>query len=323
MKKYLSALLLGIMCLSAIAQNEKPMLTVRMKNGDIITGLTDISSIPFRTQYGDLAFPISDVSSISLGISTTGVDKTSVQNLLDKLHNGSTTDASSAFDKLIKMEESAIPIIKNYMETSTYKKKTADYTVEMAYEILLSRSGLTKNFKTKDVLQTSGETSVEGTYDFQTLALETDYGKLSIARSKISSFTITFRDVVNSNSGSFKLFSNLHISGNMNGGWMNTGILVKAGQNITISANGSITLQSLSGNSYTPDGGVNGSPGPNDNIPSYGSLIFKIGETGQTIKAGQLYSGKAQYTGIIYLSIYETVYNAANTGMYSAKVTVD
>lgn len=301
------------------AQNEKPFITLHLKSGDVVSGISDIGSIPFRTAYGDLAFPIKEVSEITLGVNTSGVDRASVNALLERVQNSS--DAT-AFDQLIKLTESAVPLVKDFMRSNKYKKVQQEYTVDMVFEILLARNGVGRSFKTTDVLNTTGETSIEGNYDFQSLTLESDYGKVTVNRSKIASITVSFRDVVNANSGTYKLYGNLNISGNTNGGWLNTGILVKSGQNFSIHSSGTVTLQSLSGNTYTPDGGVNGSPGPMDDKPSYGCVVYKIGESGTVMKAGENFGGKAQGTGIIYISISESVYNAANSGMYSCKVSV-
>ena len=309
---------------AAMAQNERPVFTLKMRNGDIITGIADVSSITFKTSYGDLAFPIKEVASVTLGINTFGVDKTQVMDYLNTIQNGSLSDASVDFDKLIKMEVGAIPYIKEYMESPAYKKKEgSDISVELAYDVMLSRHNIPKAFRTKDVLQTNGATSIEGSYEFESLTLETDYGRLSVNRSKISSIAVIFKEVDNAGIGNYKLYANQHIAGNTNGGWANTGILVRKDQLIKIIASGQVNIASLSNNAYTPDGGVNGTPGPKSAEPSYGSLVFKIGENGPMMKAGDNYSGKSNATGIIYISIFESVYNAANTGSYAVKVSVN
>jgi hypothetical protein len=317
-------LLLVQLSVLASAQNERPVFTLKMRNGDVITGVVDISSITFKTSYGDLAFPMKDVAAITLGINTFGVDKGQVMEYLNTLQNGELNDAAVAFDKLIKMEIGAIPYVKEYMESPAYKKKeSGDISVELAYDVLLSRHNLTKAFRTKDVLQTNGATSIEGSYEFESLALETDYGRISVNRSKIGSISVIFKEVNNVGTGNFKLNANQHIAGNANGGWANTGILVRRDQPIKIIASGQVNIASLSNNAYTPDGGVNGTPGPKSAEPSYGCLVFKIGENGPIMKAGDNYQGKANMTGIIYLSIFESVYNAANTGTYTVKVAVN
>lgn len=310
--------------ISAIAQNERPVFTLKLRNGDIITGVVDISSISFKTSYGDLAFPMKEVANITLGVNTFGVDKTTVMEHLNTIQNGELNDAAVAFDKLIKMEIGAIPYIKEYMESSAYKKKEgSDISVELAYDVMLSRHNMNKTFRTKDVLQTNGATSIEGAYEFESLTLETDYGRISVARAKIASISIIFKEVNNVGTGNFKLNANQNIAGNPNGGWANTGILVRKDQAIKIIASGQVNIASLSNNAYTPDGGVNGTPGPKSAEPSYGCLVFKIGESGPMMKAGDNYQGKANATGIIYVSIFESVFNAANTGTYTVKVAVN
>ncbi|MBS1595333.1 MAG: hypothetical protein JST90_13535 [Bacteroidetes bacterium] len=310
--------------LSAMAQNERTFFTVKMRNGDVITGMTEISSISFKTAYGDLAMPIRDVSAITLGINTTGVDKNQVRDLLDKVQNGALNEASSAFDRLLKMEVGIVPVVKEYLSSATYKKReNSDFSVDLLYDVLLSRYNLPKNFHTKDLLQTTGASVIEGHYDFESIGLETDYGSISVNRAKIVSITVSFKDVNNPGSGTYKLNANQNIVGNSNGGWLNTGILIRKDQSVQILASGVVNIASLSNNAYTPDGGVNGTPGPKSNEPSYGCLVFKIGESGQVVKAGDTFVGKAMNTGILYLSIFESVYNAANTGTYTVKVTAN
>jgi hypothetical protein len=327
MKKAIRLFLLFVLaqpCMHAIAQNERPVFTLKLRNGDAITGVADISSIALKTSYGDLAFPIKEVSAITLGINTFGVDKTQVMDYLNTIQNGALNDAAIAFDRVIRMEIGAIPYVKEYMESPAYKKKEgSDVSVELAYDVMLSRHNLTKAFRTKDVLQTNGATAIEGSYEFESLALETDYGRISVNRSKISSISVIFKEVNNANTGNFKLYANQNIAGNTNGGWANTGILVRKDQSIRMTASGQVNIASLSNNAYTPDGGVNGTPGPKSGEPSYGCLVYKIGEAGQMMKAGDNYSGKANGTGIIYVSIFESVFNAANTGSYAVKVTVN
>ncbi len=327
MKKLLQSLLLLALIplsVSLYAQNERTFFTVKMRNGDVITGMSEISSISFKTAYGDLAMPIKDVSTITLGINTTGIDKGQVRDLLDKVQNGALNEASAAFDRLLKMEVGVVPVIKEYMSSSTYKKReNSDFSVDLLYDVLLSRFNLPKNFHTKDLLQTTGASAIEGRYDFEALGLETDYGSISVNRAKIVSISVSFKDVNNPGSGSYKLNANQHIVGNSNGGWLNTGILIRKDQSVQILASGVVNIASLSNNAYTPDGGVNGTPGPKSNEPSYGCLVFKVGESGQVVKAGDTFIGKSMGTGILYLSIFESVYNAANTGTYTVKVTAN
>ena len=109
---------------------------------------------------------------------------------------------------------------------------------------------------------------------------------------------------------------------------------MKTGQKISISANGEITFASLSGSKYKPDGTIAGATaaavadgydgeGYANTYPTYGNVVYKIGETSTAVlKAGAKFNGIAQATGMLYISVYETVYSAANTGSYTVKVSV-
>jgi hypothetical protein len=109
--------------------------------------------------------------------------------------------------------------------------------------------------------------------------------------------------------------------------------MVKSGQKLTINATGKVVLQSLSGNTYYPNGSTTSSNEEDDvednvddggsTYPAYGNVVFKIGDSGETLKAGAKFSGSAKTSGMLFLSIYETIYNSANTGFYTVTVKVD
>ncbi|MBL7917847.1 MAG: hypothetical protein JNM96_05590 [Bacteroidia bacterium] len=132
----------------------------------------------------------------------------------------------------------------------------------------------------------------------------------------------------------FKLMANKHISGNQNGGWFKTGITLKSGQKFSISANGEVTLASLSNSIYKPDGSTKASGatdytggeydgGTGNTYPTYGMVVYKIGEASyENLKAGAKFTGSAKTSGMLYISIYETVYNANNKGSYNVKISV-
>jgi len=49
-------------------------------------------------------------------------------------------------------------------------------------------------------------------------------------------------------------------------------------------------------------------------------VVYKVGENGTMMKAGANYNGTVSKTGLLYISIYETVFNESNTGFYTVKV---
>jgi hypothetical protein len=160
---------------------------------------------------------------------------------------------------------------------------------------------------------------------------------LNIPTSKIKSIEISVVENMNEEL-TFRLNANKHISGNTPNGWLKTGLRLKAGQKMTISATGNVILASLSNGKYTPDGtkieeasaeaatdaatAAVAETTSYDSYPTYGQVVYRIGEEGEATKAGKRFVGSANKSGMLYLAIYETVYNAGNSGSYNVKVKI-
>lgn len=185
-----------------------------------------------------------------------------------------------------------------------------------------------ENGKPVDIVEIENTYSMAGQTNIKTLDVKTDYGVLTIPGEKIERMEVY---MVTDGQAAFKLMASKHISSNTSGGWLNTGIMLKKGENFTITSNGQVVFASLSGAKYTPDGKVAGTTtanyddypvvdGVDNSYPNYGNVVYKIGEQGNMLKAGDKYSGTAPDYGVLYLSIYEVMYNPANTGSYIVKV---
>ena len=323
--RFTVALLFSCFLFIAFGQTEEIQLTVHLKNDDILTGTSALRTVNFKTDFGTLNFPIDEINSIEIGLTDSRFDKGNLLSLLGKVENGSAKEKENAFDQIIKMDEGAIPFVKAYLGSSTggFNDAGTDISVQTLYEVMLAKYKVSRNFSLKDIITYNNEFRVEGMYDFQNLVLETAYGSINIERKDIARVDIKIVSQGISNKNSFKLFANQNISGSKEDGWLNTGILVKKGDRLSITSNGQVVLASLSGNTYSPDGGVNGSVGVESSKPSYGQVVFKISQGGNETKAGEKFSGYAQQTGILYLAIYESVYNSANAGYYTTNVKVN
>jgi hypothetical protein len=176
-----------------------------------------------------------------------------------------------------------------------------------------------------------------GTYNFSKMDVKTEYGNLSVPKEKIRSIDVSVPIETGKGEYSFKLVASKHISGNV-GGWLKTGIQMKAGQKFTIVSGGEISLASLSNAKYKPDGSSK-AEGAADFVkpygttdegeftgggyPTYGQVVYKIGENStEVLKAGSKLNGTAKTSGILMIAIYETVFNANNKGAYNVKVSL-
>jgi hypothetical protein len=325
MKKIFILFAAIIFTMSAFAQKGKVELKLTLRDGNVISGTSEsISTVTLTTDWGKLEIPIKDVSSLEFGITPDESNKTKVINLVKQMNDEAEEKRQAAYDELVKLPIGCIPVLNDYIYGNDYvASEYTDYTAEAALSDMESTYGVDEGYSDKDIVTINYEYTIGGVFSIKTVNLKTEYGDLNVPKEKISEVEVTYFDTENGDK-SFKVLANKHISGNDNGGWLNTGIKVKNGQKISIIASGEVILESLSGNKYTPDGNADSDYEYDyeSSYPSYGNLVYKIGEYGDMIKAGSKYNGTAEESGALFLSIYETVYNSSNTGFFTVKVTV-
>ncbi len=333
MKKIILSVLSVFVAFIAISQTDVE-LKVTLRDGNVMSGTSKIANVSLVTDYGKLEIPIKNVSSFDIGISSDKLTSDKVVNLVKQLANSSEQMRKNAYEELGKMDIRAIPAISDFIYTSKYEPSTyTDYTADGALAELQAKYNVTDGYSSKDIVSIDYEYSMGGKYDFVKIDLKTEYGTLSIPKEKIKHIDVMYTGDAGAGEMTFKLLATKHISSNTNGGWLKTGLMVKAGQKFSIVATGEVTLASLSGSKYKPDGTIAGAAATEavesdyqyggNNYPSYGNVVFKVGETStQALKAGAKFSGNSPSNGMLYISIYETVYNAANTGSYTVKISL-
>ncbi len=323
-------LILALVIPVGIFAQSKTEFTLTLKDGNVVTGTAKVSNLVLSTDYGKLDVPIKNVTSIELGVKPDVSQKENITNLAKQLLNSNEEMRSKAYTSLTSLSSGAVPVLEDLIYSGTSESSNfTDYTLTNALSELKAVHGISANYKTKDVVVIDYEYNMGGTYEFSSIELKTAYGTLTVPRDKIQKIDVMYFDQTSADSKSFKLMAATHISSNANGGWFKTGIMVKPGQTLIISATGEVTLASLSGNKYKPDGSTKNANAEDfvdsygaSNYPSYGNVVFKIGEAGVATKAGANYNSKVTQSGMLYLSIHETVYNATNTGFYSVNVTI-
>lgn len=338
MKNHL--LLLLIAFVTTLSAQKTVELKLDLLDGSIITGTSQMGDIELSTSYGKLVLPVASVSTIKIGL---GRDKMAYDKAISSLkimsNSGSDEARKGAYNDVLKIGAKAIAAVtdflndpKNYSDNSTY---TGDFTIDNLLTELRSAANIDESASIDDIVTIDNQYTMGGAFSFQKLDVKTDYGSLSIPKEKIRSVDIS----VISPSGAggeynFRLMASKHISGNQNGGWLKTGITLKTGQHFSINSSGEVTLASLSNQKYKPDGSYSATTGasyPASNetyestaaYPSYGNVVYKIGDSSaDAMRAGARFSGTAKSSGMLYISIYETVFNAANTGAYSVKISL-
>jgi len=317
---------------------QKPAeVSVKLRDGSNVTGTAALPDVTLITDYGKLQIPLKNVSSIKVGIPTDKAISDKATAYLKQLSSTSEEAKKGAYEDLVKLGVKAIPAIDNFInDPKNQNEYSGEYTPDNALEELRSSNGIDAGTSEKDEVTIENGYLMGGVFEFSKLDVKTEYGNLSIPKEKIKNIDVTYLGESGSNEMNFKLLASKNISSNQNGGWLKTGIMLKNGQKFSIIANGEVTLASLSNQKYHPDGSyetstgekypVNGSTdegSSSTSYPAYGNVVYKIGDNStQTLKAGAKFNGSAQGSGMLYLAIYETVFNAANSGAYSVRVVL-
>lgn len=338
MKK--STLLILSLITSITFAQKQADVSLELLDGNLIKGTTTLSDIDFVTAYGKLLIPITKVSHIDIGIGKDNAVSEKAKSYLKILNTSNSDDTrKGAYADLIKLGPKAINAIqdfyndpKNNNEENTY---TGEFTIDNALSEIKSNSNITSDAPIEDVLALENNYTMGGNYNFVKMDVKTEYGSLSVPKEKIKSVDISIAVEPGKGEFNFKLIASKHISGNTNGGWLKTNVMLKVGQRFTINANGEVTLASLSNSKYKPDGsskaesateftsvgGGDVETGSTYSYPSYGNVVYRIGENStENLKAGAKFNGTAKTSGMLLISIYETVYNASNKGAYNVKV---
>lgn len=333
-------LLTAGIALSSIAMAQKPVdIKLYLRDGNTMSGTTSLNDVVLKTEYGQLIIPVQKVSTIVVGTGRDKALKDKIAPYLKVLNSNASEDMKkAAYDDLVKSGIKAIAAINEFIADPKKLSETetpGEYTIDNALTELKNTYGLDEFSQANDVVTIDNEYTMGGSYDFTKLDVKTEYGNLSIPKEKIKSMEISYTEPGNGDEMQFKLMANKHISANQTGGWLKTGIVLKKGQKFSIAASGEVMLASLSNQKYKPDGSYvasNGTSYPSivgdeystsNTYPTYGNVVYKIGDTSyESTKAGAKYSGIANTSGMLMISIYETVFNPSNTGSYSVKISL-
>lgn len=326
--------------LSGLLFSQKPVdVKLNLRDGSSISGSTVMSDVNLKTKYGQLVIPIKNITTVEVGLVNDKAIADKALVYLKVLNSNSAEELKkNAYSDLVKLGIKVIPAIIAFQEDSknmTEESIVSDYTIDQALSELKNTYNVSDATRMEDVVLIEDDLKMSGTYDFVKLDVKTEYGNLSIPKEKIKSIEVLYSMQTEGNEIVLKLMASKHISGNQNGGWLKTGITLKAGQKFSVTASGEVTLASLSNQKYKPDGSyvaANGTSYPStvsddygtgSTYPTYGNVVYKIGETSyDVLRAGAKFSGSAKTGGMLLISIYETVYNASNTGSYTVKISL-
>lgn len=324
MKRFFFFLFCSWLFIQLHAQS-KTRVQVYLKTGDRITGYCSVESFKFTTAYGTLQIPFKNVVSLHLGQPVWNAPPASVASLIKKVQSAPLPEARLAFDSLVNGDATTASWVKTYLSDPGYSPRPhPEINLGAALEILIAANGLASSFSVSDQLKLKDQNQLEGNCELQEIKIETAWGNLLFDRMSLAA--IIPDAMQNAPAGTFEIPAAFYSTARGETGWLNTGMIAKAGQTIRVKCSGSVVLESLSGKKLFPDGRTEASPenqnGPMADLP-IGAVSLRMGLNGKSVFALKPGGYKTPATGVVYLSIRELEYRPLNTGSYTCTVAID
>ena len=272
-------------------------ITFAMRDGTLFRGKIDVKTFEVDTLYGKLAVPATDVIRIRIGKNSNRDLKDRIDKLVADLANKDFRIREEAQKELAKLGKMA------YAELDAASHSTDSEVRERASTLLADIT-----LEEEEELQPADDEVVtpafviRGTIKLDALSVVTKFGTLRVDKKDLLTLTLAEPEFA---------VKAMTLSGRntTQSQWLDTGIRVKKGDHLILSASGSINWINF-GQSSEPGGNSNwGTWRTLGSQPIYnGALVGKIGAGGAFFFVGEKYNEKASGDGMLFLAI------AANWG---------
>jgi hypothetical protein len=302
---------------------------LKLLDGSTIAGDLSVNEIKVKTEFGELTVPIAKIKSFTPGLDSNSKAADDLKAKLKDLESDDYNTREQAHKDLVAMGPKIAKQLSPFAMSENAEVKRHVGEILKDFEQQAEESGDDEEGDAKANQPWINEDTVETT-DF------TVTGKISPAEFKMTSkygpLTIALGEIVTA-SRPLDVRESLRRSVNVPGqnlagrSFKATGVRVQAGDRVSITASGNITMSPWGSNASSgPDGMPNYGWYVNGSIPG-GALVYRIGEKGPIQKAGSRVTFTAKTSGVLQLAIgmmpeYSNEgYNFP--GEYKARIKVD
>ena len=145
------------------------------------------------TEYARIKLILSDIDSIDIGIVPDFRNEQRIVNLLLKLNSDDTITRKSSFEKILKLNFSALPVIRNYIDYSADKNKPTDndkYSQESALAELMKKYKVKRDFPERDIVYMNEGFRLGGFLSVKKKRSVIKFGKLILPREDVKKILI-------------------------------------------------------------------------------------------------------------------------------------
>lgn len=272
-----------------------------LMEGSVVSGELSVEAITVETEFGTLTVPVSHIVSFTPGLDSHPQERQRIGLLIQQLGSNNAKERETAQKALLEMG----PPIRAELE-----RHAADQDAER-------RSRVQQLLQEMDELQegqeySSGEFPPLVAQDRVETTLFTALGRIAPqefqVKTRFGPLTVSLKDIrrgLRENPGKPELRKTVRVTGaNLaQSNFLNTGIRVSRGDELSLTADGSITMTPWGNNmSSTPDGSENFNWFVPNEIPG-GALVGRIGTQGPVFKVGSKHSLESNRSGDLHLGV--------------------
>ncbi len=305
----------------------KPPQYIRMSlvDGSIISGDLTIKEISVATEFGELVVPIANIVSLKPGLDSYPGLANNIRGLVEKLGGDDYQQREQAHKALEMMGPKIREELSKFAEVENVEQKRHVSQLIKTFEAALEEADEFEDNPTEtawirdDQIVTTSFTIV-GKVSPKTFQIESKYGPLNVALAdlKLAERPTDIKETVRR---TVKVEGTYIIQRDVK----SSGLQVQKGDKISIVADGQLAMTPWGSRSFsTPQGG--------SNFGTYksgifgGTLLGKIGKSGEEIKLGTRTTFTAKQTGVLYFGIaMQASYSGTNyqfPGNYNVRIKV-
>jgi hypothetical protein len=310
--------------------DSRAIVEVRFADDSTVKMVLQNSSIEVATRYGKLTVPVGEIRRIELGLRVPEGAAKRIDAAIALLGSPDFKQREAATAELLELRELAYPALQQAARSADAEvvRRAKEALKTLAETVPAEKLHLPRH----DTVVAQDFTIV-GQVEASSLKARSPYfGETSLKLADVRSMRWPGND------RETKLAVDAARYGGQQEAWMDTGIEVRTGGGLQITATGTVDLRPVPGEAGTylagPDGGVRmarggGFPGgggrgfgrPAGGAQSPGMLLGRIGEYGKVFVVGSHFEGPAPDDGKLYLRIAPSPYGVESSGTYDVRVS--